>query len=228
MAEFTERLELRLDSSLIEKLDFWRSSQRGLPTRSEAIRRLIEEGITVENPSEPKVSNSERLILWLLTDLLKINPNYDDSESLKIIQQALLGGHLWALDWHFTGLLHGHTDKKSELDFVLKTMSMWRQIERDRDALSETERTKLVAKIGDYRAESVFEGFDGNTEGELKSIAHFLVAEMGRFDEFQGRTLNSHTENSKRYEKMLAIYANIEKGLGGKTLNSEDLAMLLA
>lgn len=228
MAEFTERMEVRLDTDLFDGLDAWRSKQRGLPSRSEAIRQLIESGIAVETPAEPKVSAAERLIIWLLTELLKCQPEYEDTGSIKIIQAALLGGHFWALDWHFTGLLHGHTDKKSDLDFVLATMSMWRQIERDRDALSELDRQKLTERIGEYGAKWKFEGFEGNTgEGVLGSIAKFLVAELGRFDEFKGRTMNSHTENSGHYKKMLGAFANFEKGLGGKTLNWEELAVLL-
>jgi antitoxin MazE len=41
----TERLELRLDSAIVGRLDAWRSDQADLPGRSEAIRRLIDAGL---------------------------------------------------------------------------------------------------------------------------------------------------------------------------------------
>ena len=41
----TERLELRLDSDLTERIDVWRGEQDDLPSRSEAVRRLVEGGL---------------------------------------------------------------------------------------------------------------------------------------------------------------------------------------
>jgi metal-responsive CopG/Arc/MetJ family transcriptional regulator len=38
----TERFEMRLDLEMIERIDNWRRQQSDLPTRAEAIRRLIE------------------------------------------------------------------------------------------------------------------------------------------------------------------------------------------
>lgn len=41
----TERFELRLSSELLARIDEWRRNQPDLPTRSEAIRRLVESGL---------------------------------------------------------------------------------------------------------------------------------------------------------------------------------------
>ena len=41
----TERFQMRVDKSFIEKIDEWRRTQKDLPTRSEAIRRLVEIGL---------------------------------------------------------------------------------------------------------------------------------------------------------------------------------------
>jgi antitoxin MazE len=45
MTSRTERFELRLDSKTIDQVDRWRSEQSDLPSRSEAVRRLIETGL---------------------------------------------------------------------------------------------------------------------------------------------------------------------------------------
>lgn len=40
-----ERLELRLDQKTLDQIDDWRNAQSGLPSRSEAVRKLIAAGI---------------------------------------------------------------------------------------------------------------------------------------------------------------------------------------
>ncbi len=45
MTAKTERFELRLDAETINQLDKWRAEQSDLPSRSEAVRRLIETGL---------------------------------------------------------------------------------------------------------------------------------------------------------------------------------------
>jgi Arc/MetJ-type ribon-helix-helix transcriptional regulator len=45
----TERVELRLDSQVFEKIDEWRAKEADLPNRSEAIRRLVQKGLTASD-----------------------------------------------------------------------------------------------------------------------------------------------------------------------------------
>lgn len=45
----SERVELRLDSHVFDKIDEWRSKEADLPNRSEAIRRLIQKGLTASD-----------------------------------------------------------------------------------------------------------------------------------------------------------------------------------
>lgn len=48
MEKRTERLELRATPSFVELLDEWRRAQRTIPTRGEAVRRLVEIGMKAE------------------------------------------------------------------------------------------------------------------------------------------------------------------------------------
>lgn len=41
----SERFELRLDSETLDRIDKWRSERSDLPSRSEAVRRLVEAGL---------------------------------------------------------------------------------------------------------------------------------------------------------------------------------------
>ena len=55
----TERFEMRLELKMIERIDAWRRFQSDLPTRAEAIRRLIEQGLA-GMPDTRQVSKGSR------------------------------------------------------------------------------------------------------------------------------------------------------------------------
>jgi metal-responsive CopG/Arc/MetJ family transcriptional regulator len=54
MAPKTERFEMRLETTMIERVDAWRRKQEDLPSRAEAFRRLIELGLSAKKTG-PKV-----------------------------------------------------------------------------------------------------------------------------------------------------------------------------
>jgi uncharacterized protein len=45
MQEKTERFEMRVPTSFLKAVDEWRRKQPDLPSRSEAIRRLVEKAL---------------------------------------------------------------------------------------------------------------------------------------------------------------------------------------
>ena len=74
MTPKTERFEMRFDPVLLDRVDEWCGTQSDFPSRAEAIRRLIEAGVT-ERPKEKfRPTHAERLIIWLLTELLGPRP----------------------------------------------------------------------------------------------------------------------------------------------------------
>ncbi len=62
----TERVELRLDSQVFEKIDDWRAKEADLPSRSEAIRRLVQKGLSA---SDRQAFTSVKLQLMLAAKL---------------------------------------------------------------------------------------------------------------------------------------------------------------
>jgi hypothetical protein len=48
MDEKTERFEMRVPASFLKTIDDWRRKQAELPSRAEAIRRLVELGLEVK------------------------------------------------------------------------------------------------------------------------------------------------------------------------------------
>lgn len=50
----SERFEMRVSEELLDRVDEWRRQQADLPSRAEAMRRLIEESLKATKPSGRK------------------------------------------------------------------------------------------------------------------------------------------------------------------------------
>ena len=227
MISKTERFELRLDPELIRKVDDWRGDQQDLPTRAEAVRRLVEIGMLVRGKNDIQLSKPERLIVWMLTELLSKKPDFTDRDKMKLIQQAIFGGHIWALDWELDGIIHSHSDSPANLTFVVDVLDMWSFIEEAYAGLDKPDVKRIENEIASAGKLPLFNGFDGNNESELKGIADFLINQMGRFQSFKGRDLNSHTRVAERCRKMLDVFAPIRVTLIGKKLSADELIRIL-
>jgi len=235
MVPKTERLELRLDSDLIEKVDVWRGGQDDLPSRSEAVRRLVEVGLTAKSQQAFRPTNPEKLMMWMLAQIRrdqidarkdKKNNEYDIKD-MELIEQAIYGGHFWALDWEMTGILHNHVDDPKRVSLVVDVMDMWTFIERASKGFGVAERQRLIDEVGSWAEEPKFAGFDGNNEGEYMGIAQFLVQKLNRFEDFKGRSMNSHSPTVARYGKMAALFDTIRPGLIGRELSVDEVIKLL-
>jgi hypothetical protein len=224
-----ERFEMRIDSELLERLDQWRSTEDDMPSRAEAVRRLIEAGLT-EDPKgrAPHLSDGEKLITVMLADVIKGLKLKTDTD-VQLVEKVIYGGHYWALGWDMPGIFHGHADKKSRVTFVVDVLDMWTFMEEAFEVLSEEDRKRLAAEAGPYGEHVQFPGFDGNYEGEHYSIARFLVDDMNRFSRFKDpkRDLNSHHPTLETYGQMLRVFEPIRRTLVGRRMSVEELAAVL-
>ena len=64
----TERFEMRIDRETLENVDAWRANQPDLPSRAEAVRRLVDAGLDGSRNGEVRISDGEKLILAMLCD----------------------------------------------------------------------------------------------------------------------------------------------------------------
>ena len=58
----TERLELRLDENIVDTIDQWRRKEQDLPTRSEAVRRLIQQGLSSSSKQAYTLMKTQLLV----------------------------------------------------------------------------------------------------------------------------------------------------------------------
>jgi len=70
-------------------------------------------------------------------------------------------------------------------------------------------------------------GFDGNNETEHMSIARFLVEKLRRFENFKGRSFNSHMPKVASYRKMIQLFEPMRRNLVGRELSVDELIALL-
>jgi uncharacterized protein YfbU (UPF0304 family) len=227
MVPKTERFEMRLDPVILERVDSWRSEQTDLPTRSEAVRRLLEAGLANSASDEFRPSNPEKLTIWLLTEILKNQKGYSEQDTVKLIQESLYGGHFWALQWEMTGVLHEHVDNPAAVTLVVNTLDMWSFIESAYAKFNKAEKARIVTEVGPWAANPKFIGFDGNYEGEHMGIARFLVEQLGRFESFKGRDFNSHMPRVDNYRRMIGLFEPMRKTLVGRELSVEEVITLL-
>lgn len=226
MVPKTERFELRFDPSTLERIDVWREEQPDLPSRAEAVRELVDHGLRSRSKGEFVLNNQEKLIVWLLTEVLKNTKGYENQDTLRLIQEAIYGGHFWAMQWTLTGILHDHVDSRAALSLVLDVLDMYSFIEDSFEKFSPADKARVTAEVP-WASEGKFPGFDGNNETTYMSIAQFLVEEMNRFTEFKGRSLNSHHPTLSRYRAMVLVFEEIRPSLVGRRLSVEQAIRLL-
>lgn len=224
----TERFEMRMDEEELQRLDAWRGDQSDLPSRAEAMRRLMEIGLANAGGRRAIViSDGEKLILSLMADLMKKAGVKDSDVDPRFVMQAICGGHNWALDWEYQGLFPSQEDRPNQVSFVVDVLDMWSFIESANRKLNAEQKAQLAETAGFLGKHVGFRGFDGNNESEYMGIARFLVEEMNRFSEFKGRDFNSHYPYVATYGKMLAVFLPIRKTLIGQGLSLEQLTQIL-
>jgi uncharacterized protein len=173
----------RLGQSDLDELDAWRARQSDVPSRSEAVRRLMEPGLAADRKQdkrEIRLGDGEKLIILMLCDLFKKLKLNSDIEP-EFVEEVIYGGHYWALDWKYPGIFHGHEDSMAVLHETVNILDMWSFLEDGYSKLSKKEKDRVAAEAEPFGKHVVFRGFDGNGEAEYIGIARFLVEQLDRF-----------------------------------------------
>jgi len=225
-AAMTERFEMRFDQGTLNAIDAWRSRQDDLPSRAEAIRRLIDTGLGSSDNKEVEITDGEKLILGMLAELhthMKIKSELEPD----FIMNAIYGGHYWGLSWKYSGLFHGNKDDARNVSEVVSVLDMWSFIESSYAALPAKDKTRVEKEAEPFGKNPRFRGFDGNNETEHLGIAYFLIEKLERFSSFDGRDLNSHMPSLDMYRRMYRVFDPMRRNLIGRTLTADELIAVL-
>ncbi len=223
----TERFEMRLEEEFLAQVDRWRAKRNDVPTRSEAMRRLVEIALASDSSKDAvKFTDGEKLIVSMLSDLYK---RFDVKGQIdpEFIMESIYGGHYWALKWDMDGLFHDHKDSPRAVREVADYLDMWAFIERGHKELSEADKQSLKQEADPFGEYVEFQGFDGNNEAEYISIARMFIDRMNRWQMFKGRELNSHCPTLTTYRAMYGVFEPMRKTLVGIELNLKQMIAIL-
>jgi uncharacterized protein len=223
----TERFEMRLDEDVLARVDRWRAEQTDLPSRAEAMRRLVETGLSRLSSANVRFSDGEKLLAMMMRDLykhLKVTSAEIDPD---LVGEILWGGHYWAFPWVFQGLFHGHADNPATLTYVVDVLDMWSFLEQGFEQLSDKDKALVHREAEPFGKHVKFPGFDGNNEGEHLGVAMFLIEKLDRFTSFKDRDLNSHFPTEDTYRRMLTVFEPIRAQTMGRELNAGELIKVL-
>jgi uncharacterized protein YfbU (UPF0304 family) len=223
----TERFEMRLSQSVLEDVDAWRARQGDIPSRSEAVRRLVVLGLgETTGDRRIRLSDGEKLTLIMLCQLFK-QLKLEGEVDPEFVEAAIDGGHYWGLEWEYPGIFHGYEDKKEVVTEVVDVLDMWSFLESAFRKLSKKDKDRVKAEVAPFGEHVVFAGFDGNGESEHIGVARFLIKQLDRFADFDGRDLNAHMPMIDTYRRMLSVFVPIRRTLTGGNLNASQIIEIL-
>lgn len=222
-----ERYEMRIDENQLARIDAWAATQDDRPLRAEAVRRLVDLGLSTGTGRTVRFSDGEKILILMMRDVFKQLKLKDGECDADFLASVILGGHYWAPKWDMQGVFHDHVDDPDQVSYVVDVLDMWIFVEEAFTSASAVDRKKLVAEVGDWAERVKFAGFDGNNESVHLGIARFLIDGMGRFTRFKGRDLNSHHPTEARYRRMLIRFAPMRETLVGQGLSIRQLIELL-
>lgn len=227
MASKSERFELRIDEEQLSRVDEWAKDQSDTPTRAEAIRRLVNLGLSAGSTRAVHFSDGEKMLMLMMGDLFKSLKIKDPDSNPSFMTDVIYGGHYWAPKWEMQGVFHDHVDNPRDVSHVVDVLDMWSFIEEAYERLNPAQKAAITEEVGPWATDVKFHGFDGNNESSQMSIAKFFVDKMGRFTRFKGRDLNSHSPTYSRYRRMLDTFEPMRVSLAGGGLSVQQLVTLL-
>ena len=216
--------EIKLPDELLARVDAWRSMQEVPLSLSQAVAELVKVGL--RSQANPALTLGDKLILSVLCDMSRsigsqgtIDPEFLDA--------AVKGGHAWAIEWEHPSLAHAHTNSQTTADFVVRVLSMWKQIEEGFSRLSATEQEQVRRDAG-LSGNPAFPGWHSELEANYKSTARFMTDRMELFPMFKDRSaIESPNPVVDRYKTMLGTLAEMDVPASDQFLNAAQLTSLL-
>jgi len=173
-----------------------------------------------------KLSNGEKLILLMLSDIYK-KLDIEDSFDPEFIKSAIYTDNLWGLEWKFTGVPFERSGTPKIVSEVVDILDMWSFIEDSYSRLDASAKKRVEDEASPFGKNPKFSGFDGNNETDYISVARFLIDDLERFEKFKGRDLNSHCPSIEALGRMFLAFEPMRKSLTQELLSSDQIIELL-
>lgn len=174
-----------------------------------------------------KLSNGEKLTLMMLSEIyehMKIKGEIDP----KFVKSAINNNQTWGISWKYPGIPFDEEETPAIVDETQDILEMFSMIEYSYSKLSDAEKARIKIEAEPFGQESdiKFQGFDGNNESKYLVVAHFLVDDLERFEEFKGRIANTHFPSIDTYRRMLPAY-KVEGRATGAPFSATQIIKIL-
>jgi uncharacterized protein YfbU (UPF0304 family) len=172
-----------------------------------------------------KLSDGEKLILLMLTDMyknLKVKGEFDP----EFISETIHSDNLWGFNWRFTGIPFERSKDPPEVSETVDYMDMWSFLEDSYKKLSPADKKRVEKEAEPFGKHVEFHGFDGNNEPHYH-VARYMVEHLERFPSFAKRDLNSHSPSIDMYARMYRVFEPMRAGLGLRLLNADEIIQIL-
>ncbi len=226
MGPMSERFEMRVEEDILRRVDKWREKQSDVPSRAEAMRRLVEIGLARSGSEAVSFSDGEKLLAIMMRDVYR-HFKIEGEVDADFISEVIYGGHYWAAKSKMGGLFTDYEDDTRDVHFVYDVLDMWRFIEYGYKKLSKKDKDRVEKEAQPFGEHVKFIGFDGNNETSHMGIAQFLIEKMGLWSQFKGRELNSHCATLTGYRRMLEVFGPMRAKLVGAELDADQLIQIL-
>lgn len=174
------------------------------------------------------LSNGEKLILMMLADIYE-KVDVDGEFDPEFIRSAIINNQTWGISWRYPGIPFDKVEEPEVVREVLNILDMWSFIEYAYKQFTAAEKKILLEELDKNEESFRFNGFDYNNDHMHVSAMSFIVNDLGRYQEFQGRYLNSHSSISLgKYRCMLHDFEQMRNNSAmiDFRLSTEDFLIL--
>jgi uncharacterized protein len=228
MVAMSERFEMRVDEDTLARVDKWRRKQRDVPSRAEAMRRLVERGLEKASGESVTFSDGEKLLIFMMDDLYKHLDISNMQVDSGLLTEMITDGHYWAPKWKFRSVFRDHESDPRVARYVITVLEMWDVVERGYAQLSKEERAPIKASATSCERPVRFMGFDSTSEPEEFEIAHFIIEMTGRFSRrFEGRKLDAGVPMRDTYAPMLVMFEPMRRRLAEGEVDESQIASVV-
>ena len=173
------------------------------------------------------MTDAEKLIAVMLCEIhehLNIKGEIDP----KFVSESVMFNKFWAIKSKYHGIFDGDEEASDEVvEETHDILQMWSIIETLYGRFSEEDKKSIADKVESYDIPPKFEGFDGNNDKHY-GIARTMINDLGYYEEFKNRELNSHTSISLHgYRSMLEKFHDITRNGNGAKLTADQVAEIM-
>jgi len=172
------------------------------------------------------LSDGEKIIIAMLADQAKAQSAKGELDTEFIANNA--HSKMWAVKAMYPGIFgEGDDENPDQVRWTHDALSMWLRIESGYQALSPEDKDRVKAARGSHGQEPRFRGFDGHSDHA--SIAGTMIRDLGYYEEFADRSLDSHMPDIEVHDRLLRKFKELQQRAGGlwNELTADELIEIL-